>query len=92
MSTGVTRLWWGDVQVFATPGELVAKGKPLFILEAMKMEVGAVALCVHLTRSFILPPTQHIVKSPAEARVAKIHFQQGDIVSEGKVLLEFERG
>jgi 3-methylcrotonyl-CoA carboxylase alpha subunit len=55
------------LQVLVAVGAKVAKGTPLVILEAMKME--------------------HSIAAPHDGRVAEIHFQAGEQVNEGALLL-----
>ncbi|KAI9168310.1 hypothetical protein H9P43_007682 [Blastocladiella emersonii ATCC 22665] len=57
-------------QVMVQPGDKVAKGQPLVILEAMKME--------------------HVMRSPVDGVVARVHYKVGDLVEEKKLLLAFE--
>jgi len=58
------------IEIRVTPGQLVSKGDPILLLEAMKME--------------------NIIKSPVEAVIKKIHFNKGEAVEKGAVLVSFE--
>jgi 3-methylcrotonyl-CoA carboxylase alpha subunit len=59
------------LQVLVAVGAKVAKGTPLVILEAMKME--------------------HSIAAPHDGSVAEIHFQAGEQVNEGALLLRLEQ-
>lgn len=58
------------LQVLVEPGQEVAKGDSLLILEAMKME--------------------NVIKATGEGRVSAISVQEGEAVTKGQVLIEFE--
>jgi 3-methylcrotonyl-CoA carboxylase alpha subunit len=75
------------VQVFVKEGETVTAGTPLVMVEAMK----TVRPLPPLRSSHYLRVEQeHVLRAPKDGIVSRVIATVGELVPEGKVLVEFE--